>query len=67
MPHIQISKRRWINSDHIVEVRDHQTSPPSVGLYLSTNLTMDLIGNDASRFLAEYQRLCVAQQRPEVG
>ena len=72
MPHIQIKdckeQRQWINTDSIVLVNDETAiSPMAVYIRVLAGEDIQLRGKHALRFLDEYQRLCVAQQRPEVG
>ncbi len=83
MPHIQYASGKWINTDHIetveheiIEVR--RISPSSllgttvveqsqVSIIMVSRQAVLLRADSATTFLAEYQRLCVASQRPEVG
>ncbi len=72
MPHIHFKHGyvdRVINTDQIVTVAydDAVQSKPLVFIVTTTNNEYRLVGDNADEFWAKYQRLCVAQQRPEVG
>lgn len=82
MPHIQYATGKWINTDNIetveheiIEVRRPSSSShigtmveqPQVSIIMVSRQAVLLRADSATTFLAEYQRLCVAQQRPEVG
>lgn len=70
MPHIQIrnqeAERRWINTDNIESVTE-LPSVPEVHIEMNSRASHILRGKEALRFLDDYQRLCVAHERPEVG
>ncbi len=78
MPHIHIkhgTADRVFNTDQIVTVCFQYEIPEgrvakrarcSV-VTAADGLEYTLIGDNADEFWAKYQRLCVAQQRPEVG
>lgn len=71
MPHIQIKnteqQRQWLNTDCIETVTDTMASPMEVSIMMRDGGEVMLRGKEALHFLDAYQRLCVAQQRPEVG